>query len=230
MNLALNKKQAFIADIKRVYTELLADIMAENITLKTYSEHLAPQIEGIFLPPNYLLYPLIKVKRKVGGKSLVAKGKNTHFFLSVEDFLNDENILDIRRELAVVAHEFGHYLSYKKGKTRKPGYDESLDRMNHSEIHLMTPYQKNLVLDEEKSAWHEAQEVLLTKNYADWGVFNALKEESLGSYRKFMQIEDGNDWFVETKQTKRKSTPHKKPPKEDDINQNHLAHRHIFYP
>lgn len=230
MNHAVGKKSSLIADIKRVYSELLVDMLAENITLKTYSEHLAPQIEGIFLPPNYLMYPLIKVKRKLGGKSLVAKGKATHFFLSVEDFLNDENILNIRRELAVVAHEFGHYLSYKKGKTRKPGYDESLDKMNHSEIHLMTPYQKNLVLDEEKSAWHEAQEVLLSKNYTDWSVFNALKEESLGSYRQFMQIKDENPWFIETKPKKIKADLQQKNTKDADLNQHHIANRHIFYP
>ncbi len=181
--------------IKTIYADVLTDILSENINIKTFSRRLRPEVEGLFAPPFYNDAPLIKVQRQRGGKSLTTKGAVASYFSGIEEFLNDENIINLERELLVLAHEFGHYKSYRAG--RPPGLDDAARLLGANEIDEMMPYQKKIIVDEEVCAWAYAQKILEQKGYGRWRVFENMKEGGLEAYRALLKtpILENKNWF-----------------------------------
>jgi hypothetical protein len=109
-----------------------------------------------------------------------------------DDIFSITSDLEILRLLIVISHEYGHFLSYKRGNhTRQLKKAITLFRSrkfssNDINQHLW------LIFQEESTAWMFAEEILKNFEFKDLDKFNEIKTHSLSSYEELLCLKQTN--------------------------------------
>jgi hypothetical protein len=83
-------------------------------------------------------------------------------------------------ELYTLAHEYGHYLSYKRGK-RSPCYESSLLKFNGGQT--LTRKERAAILEEESRAWSYGVSTLKCLGFRKSKLGRRMKKRALAIYR-----------------------------------------------
>ncbi len=92
---------------------------------------------------------------------------------------------DLLEELITLAHEFGHFLSWKQGNRTRPYVDATthIERyFDGEDLPRLAEEQIQLVRDEERRAWTFGEEELRELGFADWDAFCSHKRDALDQY------------------------------------------------
>jgi len=84
------------------------------------------------------------------------------------------------KDACLLAHEYGHYLSDKKG--RPEAYLSANDSLIADRP--MTPQDMALVLHEERLAWSYARSELAKLGVTEWAYFNEKETDGLNAYER----------------------------------------------
>lgn len=150
--------------------------------------------------PNGKKKPIMKIPLKgVENKSLSVKQTAIEGIslerlvtLYIEKILLKTSDSQIIKLLIVMAHEYGHFLSYLIGNhNRDLKVALNLFKMKQLGSREVNRYLW-LIFREESSAWTFAQKTLSKYKFNNWKEFTAIKNNSLSSYSKLLKLEYAN--------------------------------------
>ncbi len=154
-------------------------------------------IEAYFVPRNkytkteaYILLPLNIDYDLIAKKTNQSLNVDTLIREYVEDVINRTDNPSLIRLVTVLAHEFGHFLSYCHGN-----HDQNLARgilyMHRNQV-IGKEHFTSLVFIEESVAWRYGREHLDSYGYKWWTVFDKIKINSLQAYYERLKLAEAN--------------------------------------
>jgi hypothetical protein len=101
---------------------------------------------------------------------------------------SDGVAVDIEAEFCVLAHEYGHMVSWRAGN-RTAEYVTAAEAVNARERGkplALDGKARALVFDEEERAWKNGRKVLRSYDWTPWERFNAEEKKALDVYREIL--------------------------------------------
>ncbi len=168
-----------------IFQKLVSEILDQGIEIKVVTQHEFKNGEkGSFDLPRTGVAPSIRILRGGAGGYWVSRKKED---LGGQDRLIRDSVLP-SVDMATLAHEFGHFESYKK-ELRSQGYEDALKIFEAGEISNMELVQKELIIAEEQRAWDFGRNALSLSGFNDWDSFEMEKARGISIYREKLGLQ-----------------------------------------
>lgn len=196
------REHSDVAPEERLSYNVLVDLFLEiiqsgvDVVPTKLRDHGSFVVEASFRPPlSSKMHPSIQIPLRGVNYPLIAPNPNLANRGSRRDaanyvklIINNSTDADIIRLLIVLAHEFGHYISYSKG-FHDAELRLGIEIFASKQLSAETGRYTWLVFREECMAWRYGADILKKCVFNYWPEYNKVKNHGLQIYYKELKLE-----------------------------------------